>query len=245
VNQSAIKPDCWAFFDKIYCISLHERQDRREAARKEFAQVGLQERVEFVLVAKHPDNPEQGIFESHLICLRKGLKAKAKHILIFEDDVFFQRFDPHALHQACASLEADTKWKALFLGCITYKSRRADNRHLAAIRYRCLSHAYAVHRSFAEQLVQEEWNGIPYDMLLRQYNNDQYNNEFYAPCPMCAFQGLEGTDNQTVVIDRVRRLLGGLPFIQKMNELYQNHTIPLLLSHAVILLLAALLFFSL
>ncbi|MCI5222925.1 MAG: glycosyltransferase [Candidatus Electrothrix sp. AR4] len=240
VKQAEIKPDSWAFFDRIYCISLHERQDRREAARKEFAAVGLLSRVEFILVAKHPENPELGIFESHVLCLRKGLKAKAKHMLIFEDDVFFQGVDPHALHQACTALKEYGKWNALFLGCITNGSRRTDTRHLASIRYRCLCHAYAVHHSFAEQLVQEKWSGIPYDMLLQQYNGD-----FYALYPMCAFQGLKGTDNQTVLIDRARRFFGGLPFIQKMNELYQNHKVPLLLSHAVILFLITLLFFSL
>ncbi|WP_339136224.1 MAG: hypothetical protein WGN25_20465 [Candidatus Electrothrix sp. GW3-4] len=243
--KQAVSYDCWAFFGRIYCISLHEREDRRVIARKAFAAVGLQDQVEFVLVEKHPVSPEQGIFESHLICLRKGLQEKAKTILLFEDDVFFQRFDPYALGEACSFLEQDADWKALFLGCITSGSQRAGNRHLARIRYRCLSHAYAVHQSFAEQLIEEQWRGIPYDMLLQQYNREQHKWHFYALYPLCAFQGLEGTDNQTIRIDQARRLFGGLPFIQKMNELYQNHKVPLLLSHAVSLLLLALLVFFL
>lgn len=237
--------DCWAFFDRIYCISLREREDRRAAVQKEFTAVGLPDRVEFVLVEKHPLSPERGIFESHLICLRKGLKENAATILIFEDDVFFQRFDPRTLHEACIALKKNADWQALFLGCITGGSRRTDNRHLARIQYRCLSHAYAVHQSFAEQLVQEEWRGIPYDMLLQQYNRARHREHFYALYPLCSFQGLEGTDNQTPRIDQARRLFGGLPFIQKMNELYQNHKVPLLLSHAVTLLLLALFLYSL
>ncbi|MDU9050937.1 MAG: hypothetical protein Q3M30_18970 [Candidatus Electrothrix sp. Rat3] len=236
--------DCWAFFDRIYCISLCEREDRRAAARQEFAAVGLLDRVEFVLVEKHPLSPEKGIFESHLLCLRKGLRGNATNILIFEDDVFFQRFDPRTLREACISLEKEADWKALFLGCITNGSRRTKERHLVQIRYRCLSHAYAVHQSFAEQLVQEEWRDVPYDMLLQQYNRAQYREHFYALYPLCSFQGLEGTDNETLRIDQARRLFGGLPFIQKMNELYQNHKVPLLLSHALTLLLLALLLYS-
>ena len=203
--KHAVHSDCWAFFDRIYCISLREREDRRAAARQEFAAVGLLDRVEFVLVEKHPLSPERGIFESHLLCLRKGLKENATKILIFEDDVFFQRFDGHALHEACASLKKDVEaadWKALFLGCITSGSRRTKNRHLALIRYRCLSHAYAVHQSFAEELVQEEWRDVPYDMLLQQYNREQHRANFYALYPLCAFQGLEGTDNETLYIDQ-------------------------------------------
>lgn len=243
--RQPVRYDCWAFFDRMYCISLLEREDRRAAARKAFAAVGLLGRVEFVLVEKHPVSPEQGIFESHLTCLRKGLREKAKTILLFEDDVFFQRFDPSALYKACTSLKKKDNWQALFLGCISSGSWRTENPHLARIRYRCLSHAYAVHHSFAAQLVQEEWRGIPYDMLLQQYNREQHQEDFYALYPLCAFQGLESTDNQTLRIDRTRRLLGGLPFIQKMNELYQNHKVPLLLSHALTLLLLALLLFSL
>ncbi|WPD23073.1 MAG: hypothetical protein SD837_00635 [Candidatus Electrothrix scaldis] len=242
--KQTVPLDCWAFFDKIYCISLLEREDRRAAARKAFTAVGLLERVEFVLVKKHPVSPEQGIFESHLICLRKGLQEKAQTMLLFEDDVFFQRFDPSALHKACTSLKKKDRWQALFLGCISNGSWRTKDRHLAQIRYRCLSHAYAVHHSFAKQLIQEEWQGIPYDMLLQQYNREQHTENFYALYPLCAFQGLESTDNQTLRIDQARRLLGGLPFIQKMNELYQNHKVPLLLSHALTLLLLALLIFS-
>jgi hypothetical protein len=68
----------WAYFDKIYCISLDERPDRREEAKTQFESVGLLERVEFVIVRKHPFDCEQGIFESHLLCMKKGLSAGAR-----------------------------------------------------------------------------------------------------------------------------------------------------------------------
>lgn len=232
-NQpEANQPDRWAFFDKIYCISLDKRTDRREQAKKQFAEVGLLERVEFVIVAKHPVNQEKGIFQSHMNCLNKGLKEKARHILIFEDDVFFQGFDTHALGEACTYLDSATKWNALFLGCITDGSSRTEKRNLAKITYRCLAHAYALNQSFAKRIVQESWSGIPFDELLRRHNTD-----FYALYPMCAFQGLAGTDNQTVAIDRLRRIFGGLPFIQKVNELYQNYKVVLLLAPLTVLLM--------
>ncbi len=231
------QPDCWTFFDKIYCITLETRPDRTEKARKQLENVGLLQRVEFVVVVKHPYNQEEGIFESHMLCLKKGIKEKARHILIFEDDVFFRGFDKQKLQEVCSYLGSGTQWNALFLGCITDGSKKMEKMHLAKITYRCLAHAYALNQPFAKHFVQKKWRGIPFDELLRRHSMD-----FYALYPMCAFQGLSGTDNQTVVIDRMRRILGGLPFIQKANELYQNRKAVLLSAMGAMLMLALLTF---
>lgn len=226
--------ETWGFFDKIYCISVDDRNDRRTQAQKHFADVGLLARVEFVIVAKHRENPEKGIFESHMLCLKKGLAAGAQHILVFEDDVFFKNFDPRSLGEACSALQSIGNWHALFLGCITTGSRKAGARSLVKIRYRCLAHAYALNASFAGRIVAEEWNGLPFDNLLRRYND---NAGFFALSPMPAFQGRSRSDNQTVIIDRLRRFFGGLPFIQRVNELYQNHKAFFLVAHLTVLVL--------
>jgi GR25 family glycosyltransferase involved in LPS biosynthesis len=224
VKPSEVKhPESWTFFDKIYCISLDTRIDRREQVKKQFAELGFLDRVEFVIVAKHATNQEKGIYQSHMKCLNKGIESGAQHILVFEDDVFFERFDPHALRRTCRYLEKLPTWNALFLGCMIDGSSRTDEKNLKKITHRTLAHAYALNRPFAQTLAQKKWNGTPFDEFLRLHNND-----YYAIYPMCAFQGLSGTDNRRVAIDRIRRLLGGLPFIQKVNELYHNHTIPLL-----------------
>jgi predicted transcriptional regulator len=63
---------------------------------------------------------------------------------------------------------------------------------------------------------------------------------------MCAFQGLAGSNKQTVITDRMRRIFGGLPFIQKVNEFYQNHKVILLpAALAVLFSIGALLIFGL
>ena len=212
-----------------------------EQARIQFSTVGLLQRVEFVVVTKHPENREKGIFESHMICLEKGLKENARNILIFEDDVFFQHFNDRVLYDACSALDSVGNWNALFLGCITDGSKQVKKKNLAQITYRCLAHAYALNAPFARHIVLQKWSGIPIDELLRRHSE-----RFYALSPMCAFQGLAGSDNQTVVIDRMRRLCGGLPFIQKANEFYQNNKAILApFSLAVALALLALLTFKL
>jgi GR25 family glycosyltransferase involved in LPS biosynthesis len=171
-----------------------------------------------------------------MLCLKKGLAEGARNILIFEDDIFFQNFDARILHDAYSCLDNSPHWNALFLGCITRSSIKTKQKALVKIKYRCLAHGYALNRPFAEHFVQEKWNGIPFDNLLQRYNTD-----FYAIYPMCAFQGRSGTDNQTVAIDMMRRFFGGLPFLQKANEFYQNHKVPLIAVHmAALLMLAAL-----
>ncbi|HHD63466.1 MAG TPA: hypothetical protein ENK96_03665, partial [Desulfobulbaceae bacterium] len=159
------RPCGWDFFDRIYCISLDDRSDRRFQARDQFASINLLDRVEFVLVTRHPLNREQGIFESHIQCLKRGLAAGAKTILIFEDDVFFKNFDHNALTRACRCLHKK-KWNAFFLGCITSGSRRIKKHALAAVTYRCLSHGYAVHHDFAKKIIREKWQNVPYDTML-------------------------------------------------------------------------------
>src|SRR5512147_2256233 len=84
----------WAFFDRVYCISLDERPDRRQEAERQFRRVGLEGRVEFVVVPKDPVDPERGIHSSHMECFRRGIRAGARTMLIFEDDIVFDRFDP-------------------------------------------------------------------------------------------------------------------------------------------------------
>ena len=222
-------PAPWSFFDKIYCISIDTRIDRRTEAKKQFSGAGLLDKVEFVLVTKHPDNPEKGIFESHMHCLKKGLQAGAKHILIFEDDIIIKNFHPHALIETGTFLRNNPNWNAFFLGAIISKMQKTDTRSVVNVQFRCLAHAYALNQHFAKQLVQQPWNNIPFDDLLKQ----QCEN-FFAFSPMIAFQSGASSDNQTIVLDKLRRFFGGLPFIQKSTEFYQHHKLAIICSHAIV-----------
>jgi len=138
--------DPWSFFDKIYCISIDTRIDRRTEAKKQFADVGLLERVEFVIVKKHPENQEQGIFQSHIKCLEKGLQAGAQNILIFEDDVLIKNFQPQVLLDAQTFLNHTQNWDGFFLGAISSKITSTATHSIVKIQYRCLAHAYALNR---------------------------------------------------------------------------------------------------
>jgi glycosyl transferase, family 25 len=229
-------PDPWCFFDKIYCISIDTRIDRRTEAKKQFIQAGLLERVEFVLVEKHPENQEKGIFQSHMKCLKKGLEAGANHILIFEDDILIKNFQPQPLLHAEQFLKSNRGWKAFFLGAISNRTKKTDETAVVSIQYRCLAHAYALNRPFAEQFIRESWSNIPYDNLLRKHCKD-----FFALSPMIAFQSKASSDNQTIVLDRIRRFFGGLPFIQKSSEFFQCYKLIIVCAHILVLMALALL----
>lgn len=217
-----VGPADWSFFDQIYCISLHDRQDRRHRARLAFHQVGLAERVQFVLVKPHPTNSEQGIYESHLQCIRQGLAANAGTILIFEDDVNFERFNAARLAQCVEYLRQHDDWKVLFLGCLVKASRATANAAIRKVVYRCLSHAYALHRPYARQLLDTPWPDSPYDAVLGHF--DQNWDGAYACYPSFAFQNDAISDNLNCSrLDRFRRRIGGLRRIQMIDEWYHRH----------------------
>lgn len=231
--------DNWAFFDKIYCISIDKRIDRRTEAKRQFAKVGLLERVEFVIVKKHGVNREQGIYQSHITCLQKGLKAGAERILVFEDDIIFKDFQASRLRDACTYLKAIPKWNMLFLGCIVSSSTKTGQKSVVKINYRCIAHAYGINRRFAEELTRKPWQGIPFDDFL-----NKIAHEFYAIYPMFAFQSNSRSDNQTFIVDNLRRILGGLIFIQRANEFYNRHKMWIISSHTVVIMVLVYLIFA-
>jgi hypothetical protein len=220
----------WSFFDSISCISLKDRPDRRAGASAQFAQVGLGGQVEFLCVDRHATDTEQGIYESHMTCIRKALDTGAQSILIFEDDVIFERFSPARLDAALAFLRQQPDWNIFFLGCLAGKSWATESPVVRKVDYRCLAHAYALSRSFAEQLVRKQWSGIPFDCILRS------NDGLFACYPSFAFQSDAPSDNLCHrKLDQFRRLCGGLRRIQKVNEWYNCHKITLVALHLAVL----------
>ena len=234
IPGAASPGDLWAFFDRVYCISLDERPDRRQEAERQFRRVGLAERVEFVDRTERPGRHRARDPRVPHGVLPPGCGAQARTTLIFEDDIVFDRFDPRVLAE-CTRFMAAADWNMFFFGCLTAGSRRTASPSVLEVRYRSLTHAYAVRSDFAETLLALPWRGQPYDMLLR----DRCEG-FYAAYPSCAFQSNARTDNLRLRhVDRFRRLCGGLARIQKMNEFYHRHRWAVVGAH--VLLLACLL----
>ena len=230
----------WDFFDRIYCISLEEREDRREAAAASFAKVGLAGKVEFVIVQRNPFNVEQGMYESHMTCLRKGLEASAERIVVFEDDVVFDCFDVERFKQCTQFLVEHPDWKVLLLGALIRSSRKTTNPFIQRVRYQSLAHAYALNRPYAETLAYQPWQGIINDTLFRPLAD-----HIYAVYPMFAFQNDFASDNDKkyLGLERFRRLLGGLKRIQKANEFYLRHKFGIYTAQVIVILLVMIILF--
>lgn len=225
--------DGWDYFDRLYCVSLRERDDRRQSAQKEFAKAGLRDKVEFVIVDRLSDDFEKEVYESHMICLRRGLESGAKNIVVFEDDVEFDGFDSERLMGCVDFLRQNPGWKVLLLGALIRSSQKTTHPFVQKVRYQSLTHAYALNRHYAATLAYVPWSGIVNDTLFRPLTDD-----VYAIYPMCAFQKNFTSDNYKypwLVI--IRRLLGGLKRIQKVNEFYQRHKRGVIAVHIVIVVL--------
>jgi GR25 family glycosyltransferase involved in LPS biosynthesis len=196
--------------------------------------------VEYVQVRPHARNSEEGIFDSHLHCIQKGLAANARRMAIFEDDVVFDGFDPLRVEKSLQFVEGLDQWDMLFLGCLVSRSRPTASRVVRRVRYRSLTHGYVLNRPFAEKLAKIQWSGRPIDAMF-QY----LVQHAYAVYPSVAFQSNASSDNWRLRgLDQVRRLCGGLRFIQKMNERYHRHFKAILLVHLLAALaLAGLLLF--
>ena len=224
--------NCWDFLDKVYCITLTHRTDRRRRSEIQFGCVGLLDRVEYVQTEPHPFNSEQGIYESHMCCIQKGLDANAQRIAIFEDDVIFDRFDPRRVNESARFLKSLDRWEVLFLGCLVSRSHPTASSAVRQVRYRSLAHAYVLNRPLAEKLLRIQWSGKPFDAMLQTFVQHPY-----AIYPSIAFQSDASSDNYRLKeLERVRKLCGGLRLIQKMNERYHRNFKAILLLH----LLAAL-----
>lgn len=221
----------WAFFDRLYCISLRDRTDRREQARIEFSRMGIEARVEFVLVDKDRNDPCRGIFASHLLCMEKAIDAGAQQWVVFEDDVVFHRYSPKVLKHVVTHLSACSTWTLLFFGCLIKGSTPTGNPGVKKIRYQALAHAYAVSRAFGKKILRQPWRGTPYDVMLRTLCND-----YLGITPFFAFQSNAETDNDACCgLDRFRRCCGGLRFIQMMNEFFHAHRLMVILGHVAVL----------
>ena len=233
----------WSFFDKVYCISLVNREDRRIEARAQFARVGLEDRVEFLLVEKHAENPEQGIYQSHLCCMQRGLESGAEHILIFEDDVVFLRYSASRLAELVQCMQSHVQWDAFFLGCMVRNCWKLPGLPAARIRYRSLTHAYAVTRAFAEKVTQQHpWRGLAYDDFLRDLESER----MYVAYPALAFQSDSPSDNDIhLPLDRRRRLFGGLIALQKFDQWYHRYRWQVITLHAAALAVLAVLLWRL
>ena len=131
------------FFDKIYCISVPSRTEKRERAVRQFESIGILDRV-FFFDAIMQDPSWVGCRESHRACIREAKDDGAENVLIFEEDVFFLHRDFSALDSALNSL-SKFDWEVFTLGIAVHRVKKHISENLCLVKG-SLNHAYAIHK---------------------------------------------------------------------------------------------------
>jgi hypothetical protein len=107
-------------FDRIVCITMEGRDDRRRAAEETFAGLGILPLVRFFTARRHPSGGRVGCFDSHIRVLSECLEDPAcGTALVFEDDVVPTRgYSLEGVRRAAdfARRMPHDEWDVLMLG---------------------------------------------------------------------------------------------------------------------------------
>ena len=108
--------DTFSFFDKIYCINLKTRPDRRDKAAGVFDMLGIP--VEFHTVDPDPVSGIKGCFESHVEIIEEAYQAGYQNILIFEDDIVPSvSYDIEAVKDSIEFMKKNQFWEMFYFSC--------------------------------------------------------------------------------------------------------------------------------
>ncbi|WP_420235139.1 hypothetical protein ACN079_13640 [Pseudomonas sp. ABY48] len=150
--------------DGVLCISLRERQDRRDLLIKSMKNSGLD--IEFVLVDADRENPVRGCFESHVKCANIALQRNYTRVLILEDDAIQYAFAPSTVNHINKFITSKD-FAILYMGYTMGKIWLTWHRFIARGRVTAL-HAYILSRRGCEEFSRLEFKSEPVDRAVRQ-----------------------------------------------------------------------------
>lgn len=147
------------YFDRARIVNIASRTDRRRETIDEFARNGFPIETEKVAffpavtpseAAGFPSIGARGCFMSHLEILEDALRAKARNVLLLEDDIqFSRRIGPYG-RQAIEALDG-MEWDLAYFGH-PFEGNAAAPAWAAVDRPIHLSHFYAVNGQCIERL---------------------------------------------------------------------------------------------
>lgn len=109
----------WKIFDGIYCLSLRNRTDRQEQARKIFSSINCP--VQFYLCEKGKYSPAYHISNAHSDISQHALKSGYKNILVFEDDAeVCSNINVLSSLRTISSFIKKQSYHLFFLGCFPH-----------------------------------------------------------------------------------------------------------------------------
>ena len=183
--------------DRIVCITLRDRPDRRRFAERVHRRLGISDRVEFFVADRHELGGKVGCFDSHVRvvsgCL---LDPRCRSVLVFEDDaVPTPGYDAEKLGDALEwAFKHVDAWDVFFVGHVPVgKSFLESSRPFASLvndasdlllaeqafpgvvwNSALGAHAYVLNRRsmsvvarLGKQMLLSSWTSGHYDVFLR------------------------------------------------------------------------------
>ena len=133
------------FVDKVYCINLKSRQDKKKNMRDQMKKLFTP--VTFFQAVKNKKNPARGCLESHMRIIKEAKEKKYEIIMIMEDDCIF---NVNKLEIDIETLPAD--WEMLYLGGNVqklYDENDLSIKNKTWIKMAChAAHCYIIRKEF-------------------------------------------------------------------------------------------------
>lgn len=141
--------------DKIYCISLKERKDRREFLKTQFSK--LDHEVTFHIVERNKD-PIRGCLESHIECIQEAKELGFTNILMLEDDILINE----KVIEDIDNIYIPENFDMFYLGYHVNDGIKYGNNILKLLSAQT-THAYIMNSRIYDYVldnIQKEWNTI-------------------------------------------------------------------------------------
>lgn len=150
-------------FAQIRIINLPERTDRKTAALRELAGIGITHlgpNISFYAAKRPPSGQGRenasrpnGALISHREAIREALASGAKSLLILEDDIFFRRRKDAEIDAILAAMRS-APFDVIYFGYLKPGEDELDGEPLAAFDGRVIGgHFCGMNRAFMERIL--------------------------------------------------------------------------------------------
>ena len=153
--------------DKIFCISIEKRTDRREFLKTQFEK--FENTVDFKIVHRHKD-PVRGCLESHISCIKEAKENNYENILILEDDILI---DEKVLSEIQSPIYVPDDFDMFYLGYHVNNGIRYGANVLKLISAQT-THAYIMNQRVFDYVldnIEKDWKTLPEWNRRNNYEN--------------------------------------------------------------------------
>lgn len=150
---------------KIRCISVVERTDKREYVSKLLKNLNIP--VDFFITEKDKYNSARGCLTSHISVIKDAYDKGVQRLMVFEDDIKFEETSVKYIKKVRRFLDNE-EWDIFFLG----GTPNIWNKRLYPTGYNNIyrgnfaaAHAYILNRSYMKKIKDIVWDREKYDTI--------------------------------------------------------------------------------